>query len=74
MPLASPSYGEDAPGVLMCYDGGYWQYALGSDSAVLLRGTRRRTDENRDEPIKDLFHRLCRSGLKQMRAAWGFTL
>lgn len=56
------------------YDGGYWDYALGTDDAVLLRGTRRYDGKKGEEPIRQLFHKIKRSGLVEMRNAWGFTI
>lgn len=58
----------------MIYDGDYWGYVLGTDSAVLLRGTRRYGDEKGDDPVSLLFQTIRRAGLIEMRATWGFTL
>ena len=59
---------------LEIYDGDHWDYALGTDDAVLLRGTRRYIGEKDEDPIRQLFHKIMRSGLVEMRNAWGFTI
>ena len=56
------------------YDGDYWGYILGTDDAVLLRGTRRYDGKKGEDPIRQLFHKIKRSGLVEMRNAWGFTI
>ena len=56
------------------YDGDYWDYALGTDDAVLLHGTRRYDGKKGEDSIRQLFHEIKRSGLVEMRNAWGFTI
>ncbi len=59
---------------LLIYDGDYWDYALGTGSAVLLRGSRRYDGEKGGDPMRQLFHKIKRSGLTAMRSVWGFTI
>ena len=47
-------YGEGKKDPWMIYDGPYWDYILGIDDAVLLRGTRRATVEKGAEPVLSL--------------------
>lgn len=56
------------------YDGDRWDYALGTESAVLLRGSRRYDGEKGGDPMRQLFYKIRRSGLAEMRSSWGFTL
>ena len=58
----------------MIYDGPYWDYILGTDDAVLLRGTRRATVEKGADPILSLLHSIKRSGRNEMRQLWGFVI
>ena len=66
-------YGEEKNPWLI-YDGPYWDYILGTDDAVLLRGTRMATVEKGSEPVLSLFHSIKRSGRNEMRRLWGFAI
>lgn len=67
-------YGEGKKDPWMIYDGPYWDYILGTDDAVLLRGTRRATVEKGADPILSLLHSIKRSGRNEMRQLWGFVI
>lgn len=67
-------YGEGKKNPWMIYDGPYWDYILGTDDAVLLRGTRRATVEKGAEPVLSLLHSIKRSGRNEMRRLWGFAI
>ena len=67
-------YGEGKKDPWMIYDGPYWDYILGTDDAVLLRGTRRATVEKGAEPVLSLLHSIKRSGRNEMRRLWGFAI
>lgn len=67
-------YGERREGPWMIYDGFYWSYILGTDNAVLLRGTRRGSSEESDDPILSLFRSTRRSARGATRRLWGFTV
>ena len=54
-------YGERGESPWMIYDGFYWSYILGTDDAVLLRGTRSGSSEKSYEPILSLFRSIRRS-------------
>lgn len=45
---------------MVIYDGFYWSYILGTDDAVLLRGTRSGSSEKSYEPILSLFRSIRR--------------
>ena len=66
-------YGEEKNPWLI-YDGPYWDYILGTDDAVLLRGTRMATVEKGSEPVLSLFHSIKRSGRREMLRLWGFAI
>lgn len=67
-------YGEGKKHPWMIYDGPYWDYILGTDDAVLLRGTRRATVEKGTDPVLSLLHSIKRSGRNEMRRLWGFVI
>lgn len=67
-------YGEGKKDPWMIYDGPYWDYILGTDDAVLLRGTRRATIEKGAEPVLSLLHSIKRSGRREMLRLWGFAI
>lgn len=67
-------YGEGKKDPWMIYDGPYWDYILGTNDAVLLRGTRRATIEKGAEPVLSLLHSIKRSGRNEMRRLWGFVI
>lgn len=66
-------YGERGEGPWMIYDGFYWSYILGTDDAVLLRGTRSGSSEKGGDPILSLFRSIRRSARGVMRRLWGFA-
>lgn len=67
-------YGERGESPWMIYDGFYWSYILGTDDAVLLRGTRSGSSEKSDEPILSLFRSIRRSARGATRRLWGFAI
>lgn len=67
-------YGKHGGSPWMVYDGFYWSYILGTDDAVLLRGTRGGSAEKSDEPILSLFRSIRRSARGETRRLWGFTI
>lgn len=67
-------YGEGKKDPWMIYDGPYWDYILGTDDAILLRGTRRATVENGTDPVLSLLHSIKRSGRNEMRRLWEFVI
>ena len=67
-------YGEDKRDPWMIYDGPYWNYILGTNDAVLLRGTRRATIEKGADPALSLLHSIKRSGSREMLRLWGFAI
>lgn len=67
-------YGEDKRDPWMIYDGPYWDYILGTNDAVLLRGTRRATIEKGADPVLSLLHSIKRSGRREMLRLWGFAI
>lgn len=67
-------YGEDKRDPWMFYDGPYWDYILGTNDAVLLRGTRRATIEKGADPALSLLHSIKRSGRREMLRLWGFAI
>ena len=56
------------------YDGDHWEYALGTDSTVLIRGYRRYYGESSEDPIRQLFLKIRHSGIVEMRRNWGFVI
>ena len=67
-------YGERGEILWMIYDGFYWSYILGTDDAVLLRGTRGGSSEKSDDPVLSLFRSIRRSARGTTRRLWGFTI
>lgn len=67
-------YGERGEIPWMIYDGFYWSYILGTDDAVLLRGTRGGSSEKSDDPVLSLFRSIRRSARGTTRRLWGFTI
>lgn len=67
-------YSESKKDPWMFYDGPYWDYILGTDDAVLLRGTRRATIEKGADPVLSLLHSIKRSGRREMLRLWGFAI
>ena len=67
-------YGERGEIPWMIYDGFYWSYILGTNDAVLLRGTRSGSSEKSDDPILSLFRSIRRSARGATRRLWGFTV
>ena len=64
-------YGERGEGPWMIYDGFYWSYILGTDDAVLLRGTSGFFREGRRSITSPLFRSIRRSARGVMRRLWG---
>ena len=67
-------YGECEMDQWMIYDGFYWSYILGTDDAILLRGTRSGYIEKSKEPILSLFRSIRRSACRETRRLWGFSI
>ena len=67
-------YGEREMDPWMIYDGPYWDYILGTDNVVLLRGTRRDSTGKGKEPILSLFRSIRRSAYRETRRLWGFAI
>lgn len=67
-------YGERKKNPWMIYDGFYWSYILGTDDAILLRGTRSGSSEKSDDPILSLFRSIIRSARGVTRRLWGFAI
>ena len=67
-------YGEREMDPWMIYDGPYWDYILGTDNVVLLRGTRRDSTGKGEEPILSLFRSIRRSAYRETRRLWGFAI
>ena len=67
-------YGEGKKDPWMIYDGPHWDYILGTNDAVLLRGTRRATIEKGADPVLSLLHSIKRSGRREMLRLWGFAI
>ena len=63
---------EESPWTI--YDGFYWSYILGTDDAVLLRGTRSDSSEKGDDPVLSLFRSIRRSARSATRRLWGFAI
>ena len=67
-------YGEREMDPWMIYDGPYWEYILGTDGTVLLRGTRRSSAGKGKEPILSLLRSIRRSANRETRRLWGFAI
>lgn len=67
-------YGEREMDPWMIYDGPYWEYILGTDDTVLLRGTRRGSAGKGKEPILSLLRSIRRSANRETRRLWGFAI